>query len=219
MNYILRDEFNRLKKYNIEELGIKPEIIIENQALKVIKNIDLDRRKTFGILCGLTNNGAIGLAIARNLFALGKQVEIYIIDNKEGVDEDFEYQFSLIKKLNIKINDLETLEELQSLSSDLNRVNTIIDAVTGLEYKFMFNGTTEYIIDTINKARIYTISVDIPSGLDSDDENSNLKCIDSDVVVTFHKLKKGLNKKHRINNIEIFVENIGLFERGKNVRY
>ena len=59
-----KDEIRAIEKYAIEVIGIPSILLMENAALKVIKNINLLRRDTFAIICGVGNNGADGLAIA-----------------------------------------------------------------------------------------------------------------------------------------------------------
>ena len=216
MDIILREDYSKLLKYNIDQYKISYDLFIEHSAIKVLKNINLKLRETFAVISGITENGAIGLACARLLKSEKKYVEVYVVDNKDTSTEEFKKQLELIKQLEININYLETLEELQNLSSDLNRVNTVIDAISGREYESTFSGTTEYIIDGVNKSRIFTISIDLPTGMDYDTGETNLMRIDSDLVVTFHALKKGLINNDRF---EVVVEKIGLIERGRDVRH
>lgn len=219
MKIINRLQFQDMEDYTIKNLGVKEEIIIENAALKVISHINLNQRQSFAVICGITQNGSYGLAIARNLLSLGKFVDIYIVDSTTIPSESFRYQFEILKKMNANIHYLETIEELENLSNNLNRVNTLIDAIVGIEWDNTFHGTCEYVIDTINKSRIYTISVDIPSGMDYDTGEINISCIDSDLVVTFVNMKKGLLENNNLHKFEIKVENIGLLKRGRDVRH
>lgn len=219
MKIINRLQFQDMEDYTIKNLGVKEEIIIENAALKVISHINLNQRQSFAVICGITQNGSYGLAIARNLLSLGKFVDIYIVDSTTIPSESFRYQFEILKKMNANIHYLETIEELENLSKNLNRVNTLIDAIVGIEWDNTFHGTCEYVIDTINKSRIYTVSVDIPSGMDYDTGEINISCIDSDLVVTFVNMKKGLLENNNLHKFEIKVENIGLLKRGRDVRH
>ena len=50
------------------------------------------------------------------------------------------------------------------------------------------------IIDDINNSKAYVVSVDVPSGMDPDSGAVLDKCVDADLIVTFHDLKKGLEK-------------------------
>lgn len=219
MSTISKKEFYDLLDYNIKKIGMTKSIIIENAAQKVMKHIDLNNRKTFVIICGVNMNGSYGLALARNLVSEGKNVEVFIVETDNKKNEDFSSQFEIIKNTDIKINYLETIEELENFSKKINSVNTIIDAITGIEYDFKFHGTTEYIIDVINKSRIYTISIDIPSGMDYDTGETKIACIMSDLVVTFFKSKKGIKKNIGLHRFIVKIENIGLLEREKYVRY
>lgn len=219
MELINRLQYQDMEDYTFNYLGIKEEIIVENAALKVISNINLNQRQSFAVICGTTQNGAYGLAIARNLIALRKFVDIYIVDSSEIPSEAFKYQFGILNKMNANIHYLETIEELENFSKDLNRVNTLIDSIVGIERDNTFHGACEYVIDTINKSRIYTVSVDLPSGMDYDTGEVNIACIDSDLVVTFMKMKKGLLENNNLHKFDIKVENIGLLKRGRDVRH
>lgn len=219
MDYMTREKFRELEHYNYNILGLKPEMIIENASQKVISNIDIKNRETFAIVCGIASNGAYGLAIARNLISLGKFVDIYIVENIKEASEEFKTQYNILLNMNANIFYLETIEELENFSKYLNRVNTIIDAISGIEFEKSFQGTTEFIIDIINKSRIYTISVDIPSGMDYDTGKAHISMVRSDLVVCFEGIKNGLNNKTDFNSFRVVVENIGFIKEGRNVRH
>ena len=76
MKVIDRRSFQDLETYNIEKLGMDPNVLVEQAALKTIKHIDLDLRNSFAIICGVNKNGSYGLAIARNLYAEGDRKSV-----------------------------------------------------------------------------------------------------------------------------------------------
>lgn len=217
MKIISKENLMELIKYNLK-LGIKKDILIENSAQKVIKNIDLERRDTFSIIAGTGITGAIGLCIARNLISYDKIVYIYIINTQKNNSEEYINQLKILKNINININYLDTIEELSNFPKNLEKSNTIIDAITGIDYDSDFVSTFEYIIMNINKSRIYTISVDIPSGLDYDKGKQKIEAVDPDLIITFHAFKEALNVNTRLCKTKIVIENIGLLEK-KHVRY
>ncbi|MDU2132302.1 MAG: NAD(P)H-hydrate epimerase, partial [Finegoldia magna] len=57
-----KNQMIAIDKYAIEQLKIPALCLVERAALAVIKNINLDIRKTFAIVAGIGNNGADGLA-------------------------------------------------------------------------------------------------------------------------------------------------------------
>lgn len=218
MTFITKDEFKDLIEYNLG-LGVSKATILENAAVKIIKHINLDMRQTFAVICGTGDNGEYGLALARNLISLGKYVDIFILDTNEESTIEFRNQFRIIEKSKANIKFLETLGELESFENDLSKVNTIIDAITGIDYSPNFTGVLEFIIEKINRSRIHIISVDIPSGLDYDTGRTKISPVIADMVVTFEKLKKPLEFTFEMVKTKVVVEKIGLIERGENVRY
>ena len=66
----------KIDQYCIEVLGIPGIVLMENAALKVIKNISEDTKK-FVIVCSSGNNGGDGFAVARHLLNRGNYVEIF----------------------------------------------------------------------------------------------------------------------------------------------
>lgn len=50
---------------------------MENAALKVLKNIEMNKYNTFVIVCGVGNNGGDGLALGRHLMVQGKRLDFY----------------------------------------------------------------------------------------------------------------------------------------------
>lgn len=219
MEVINKKDFLDMYDYSINVIGLSVDMITENAALKVIKNIDLDLRHTFAVICGITQKGIYGLSIARNLINEGKFVDIYILSLDKICTKKFKIYMNILKNMNSNIYFLETIEELENFSKNLNRVNTIIDAIVGIEWDNKFQGSFEYVIDIINKSRIYTISVDIPSGMDYDTGDVKSLKIDSDMVVTFEGMKKGLLNKNSLRNQKVIIEKIGLVKRGRDVRY
>ena len=92
-------EMRAIDKYAIENLGIPSVVLMENAALKVIKNIDLKNTHSFTIISGIGNNGGDGLAIARHLMVSGKKVELYIIGNISRGSEDFKINLNILKNM------------------------------------------------------------------------------------------------------------------------
>ena len=205
-----KDEIRAIEKYAIEVIGIPSILLMENAALKVIKNINLLRRDTFAIICGVGNNGADGLAIARNLISLDKEVHIYLIGSLEEATEEFIFNYKILKRIDAKISPMETLGDLEDFKRDINKVNTIIDAITGLGFTGGLEGMAEYMAEIINRSRIYTISVDLPSGMEADQGLVNTIAINPSLVVTFQYMKEGLVNNKLLKDCQIVVESIGI---------
>ena len=187
-----RENMKKIDKFAIEELKIPSLCLVERAALSVMENINLDVRHSFAIIVSCGNNGADGLALARNLLAYGKNCHIYIIGNKDKASEDFIKNFNACKNLTENIYPVETIEDMKFLRENLDRVNTIIDGIFGTGLNRSVSGIYANIIDLINEKNIYTISIDLPSGFDANGENNYGSYVDSDLIVCMQIFKKGL---------------------------
>lgn len=187
-----RETMQKIDKFAIEELKIPSLCLVERAALSVMENINLDVRHSFAIIVSCGNNGADGLALARNLLAYGKNCHIYIIGNKDKASEDFIKNFNACKNLTENIYLVETIEDMKFLRENLDRVNTIIDGIFGTGLNRPVSGIYANIIDLINEKNIYTISIDLPSGFDANGENNYGSYVDSDLIVCMQIFKKGL---------------------------
>ena len=70
--------------YCIDILGIPGIVLMENAALKVMKNIR-SNIKNFVIVCSSGNNGGDGFAVARHLLNRGNYVEIFSLGSEKNM--------------------------------------------------------------------------------------------------------------------------------------
>ncbi|WP_236785716.1 NAD(P)H-hydrate epimerase [Anaerococcus ihuae] len=187
-----RETMQNIDRFAINEIKIPSLCLVERAALSVMENINLDIRHSFAIIVSCGNNGADGLALARNLLALGKNCHIYIIGNKNKASKDFIINYNACKNLTEDIYPIETIEDMNFLRNNLDRVNTIIDGIFGTGLNRPVSGIYANIIELINEKNIYTISIDLPSGFDANGENNYGSYVDSDLIVCMQILKKGL---------------------------
>lgn len=182
---------------------------MERAALCVIKNIDLNVRKTFALVVGIGNNGADGLAIARNLLARDYYVEVYIIGNIEKAKEDFILNYQAVKNLTDKIYLIDTILDLEVMEKNISKVSTIIEGIFGTGLDRTITGTYAYVIAMLNRSMKYIISIDIPSGVDSTTGEAWGEVVDSDLIVSMQLMKKGVYDRSIYRN-KCVVEDIGI---------
>ena len=168
MQVLTRDEFRKMDKATIEEIGIPAIVLMENAAQGIYENIVKNGEK-FTVICGQGNNGGDGLAIARKLIQSKKEVDIYIIDSGAKKTTEFETNFKILN--NITKNIILIKEDFKnwiSLKTRFDKADIIIDAIFGIGINKNIQGLYYKVIEIVNKADSEIISVDIPSGLDSD---------------------------------------------------
>jgi len=208
MELISCQEMKEIDSYAINVIGIPSIVLMENAALTVINNIDLNFNN-FTVVCGRGNNGGDGLAIARHLIIKGKKVRIYIAGDLKSGTEDFNINLNILKNLKAEIINIKDEKELLQLKEDLSVSDITIDALFGIGLKRNIEGLYLEIIKMINNESKQIISVDIPSGIDGDTGKPMGICVKADKTVTFHKMKKGLLNCGNYTG-EIIVEDIGI---------
>lgn len=204
-----KDQMQKIDNYAINTLKIPEICLVERAAQAVIKNIDLDIRNSFAIVVGVGNNGADGICIARNLLAMGKYVDLYIIGDTKKAKEEYLLNLKSVKTMTNQIYKIESISDLEFMEENLDKVNTIIDGIFGTGLSRTIEGAYAFVIDLINRQRCYTISIDIPSGLDASSGESHGDFIDSDLIVSMQCMKEGLLKNHYFKEKTV-VEDIGI---------
>lgn len=138
------------------------------------------------VVCYHGNNGGDGFVAARYLSDEAETDVLFIGDESK-----------LKKEALANFKKIERNEKIQFLVDDevdFGEYDFIIDAILGIGVQGRLSKEISAIIDDINTSKAYKISVDIPTGLDPDTGIVADKCINADLIVTFHDMKKGLEK-------------------------
>lgn len=190
MEVMSRDRCKAIDKYTIDEIGIPSLVLMENAAKEVTdKVIGLGDR--FIIFCGSGNNGGDGLVIARKLILENKDVCIVVVSKNEKYSEDFLVNFNILKKLTnnfIYIRDIKDIYFLDKVSNDYK---VVVDCIFGIGLNRVLEGFYIELINYINEKWELIISVDVPSGLNSDSGEIMGTAIVANTTYTFEVIKKG----------------------------
>ncbi|WP_276881767.1 NAD(P)H-hydrate epimerase [Anaerococcus tetradius] len=204
-----KDQMKKIDQYAINILKVPSICLVERAALAVLKNINLEVRSTFAIVVGCGNNGADGLALARNLLAMGKYVEIYIVGNMDKSTDDFKLNYDSCRRLTDKIYPVVSIEDLSNMEKNLEEVSTIVEGLFGTGLNRTVQGVPAFVIALINRCLKYTISIDLPSGLDASTGKKWGEVVDCDLIVSMQLMKKGIYEKINLRE-KCLVEDIGI---------
>ena len=180
-----------IDSFCINSLNIPGIVLMENAALKVLKNIDINSIESFCVVCSKGNNGGDGFALARHLFVQGKSVECFLIGSQEGMSKDCQINYKIIQELGITCYNIESENDTEILIKSLNSSQMVIDAIFGTGLVRKVEGIYDMVITLINKSNKYVLSIDIPSGMDSDTGEILGNCIEANTTITFQLYKKG----------------------------
>lgn len=207
--YIMRE----IDRYCMETLKLPGIVLMENAALKIVKHLQLINAKSFVIVCGKGNNGGDGFAVARHLCVMNKKVDVFLIGSDEGMSEDCRTNYSILRNMGVKINRINNYEDINELRDALSRCEVSIDAVFGTGLSKNVEGIYDDAISIINENSSYILSIDVPSGLNSDTGRVMNNCIKANKTVTLQLYKRGfLSYGSDKYTGEIVVEEIGVPE-------
>lgn len=172
-----------------EKSGIPRATLMERAGREIynaIKQRHELKDKKILVVCYHGNNGGDGFVAARHLCDEA-ETDILFIGNESRLKKEALANFR-------KIEHNEKVQFLIDDEVDFGEYDIIIDAILGIGIKGRLNREISAIIDDINNSKAYKVSVDIPTGLDPDTGAVVDKCVNADLIVTFHGLKKGLEK-------------------------
>lgn len=201
----------KIDKYSIEVLKIPSIVLMENAALKVIRNIDIENMHSFSIICGKGNNGGDGLAIARHLHVMGKDISVFLLGGEQGLSGDSQINYNILLNMGIKIMPVNNMEDINEMREYLEQIDIIIDAIFGTGLNKNVEGVYSAAISVINESNSYILSIDIPSGLQCNSGRVLGNSIRANKTVTFQLYKKGfLNYGADKYTGEVVIEDIGI---------
>jgi len=185
-----------ISKYRIPSL-----ILMENAGRGIADKVfECIRSKVYSrikpivvIFCGKGNNGGDGMVCARYLFNRGVDVRTYIIGGNSSLKGDPAIHHRILQKMGIPINSLSCKRDLKKAFAR-KRPAVIVDAIFGVGFKGESKGIYKTVIEYINSAGTYTVSVDVPSGLNATTGMAIGPCINADETVTMALPKIGFYK-------------------------
>jgi len=213
MHYIVTaEEMKKIEKYVIDELGIPSLILMERAALSVTARIKerAAYRDKVCVVCGQGNNGADGVAIARQLMEEEYRVDVVLLGEKEKFSEELKKQLAIFENINGNV-----FYEIPN-----KEYHFFVDAIFGI-------GLTREISDekilnaikTINESDAYIYSVDIPSGIHTDTGQVMGMAIKANETITFTCEKVGIcifpGKEYAGR---VFIQSIGIYEKWIDAR-
>jgi len=206
----------RALEVNCEYFGVSRLQLMEN-AGKAVADVIASRfepEKTgVVIFCGLGGNGGDGFVAARHLTCLGFKVEVMLAGRSRDISDGAARRNWLALKA---LKNTMPFHEIWDSSLVLGvKADVVVDALLGIGLTGALRPPLSQLVKKINEAEGFRISVDVPTGVNSDSGEVLGEAVEADLTVTFHKMKPGL-KKAKTHVGELVVKDIGLpqdFER------
>lgn len=187
MKYLVSaSEMRRYDENTISIIGIPACVLMERAALAVVEVVEAHSRDPFCgksvlVVAGRGNNGGDGLAVARLLWEKGYEVEVWSVGEGQG-SEQFRLQRDILAQYPVKF-----------LSKPEGReYAVVIDALFGVGLSREVTGRFQEAIEFIQGLQGWKLSLDLPSGIDSDTGKVLGCAVKADMTVTFGFCKRGL---------------------------
>ncbi|MFQ5965100.1 MAG: NAD(P)H-hydrate epimerase [Candidatus Scalinduaceae bacterium] len=197
-----RDEIREIDRKAIEEYEIPGLILMENAgrnvAEEILKMLVNPNDAKVAIICGKGNNGGDGFVVARHLYNKGINVSVYLttkISDVLAADGDAGTNLKIVLNMNLRIKELQSLQDIEEIEKELPGCDIIIDAIFGTGLSGEVREPIRSLIKKINETNKPVISIDIPSGLDCDEGVPLGVAIKAAKTVTFVSHKLGFFKE------------------------
>jgi len=211
----------RLDQLSIARFGTPSLLLMERAGKGVAEAVlrEVARLKRISkdpqvlIFSGKGNNGGDGLVCARYLSAYAIPTTLCIAGDRLSLKGDPLINLDILSSFQIIPIYLKTPNDLDRAVTRL-RANIIVDAIFGIGFKGKAVGFYEDLINYINTSGAYTISVDVPSGLNATTGSKLGPCVEADETIAMGFSKKGFYSKSGPGHCgKINVIDIGLLGR------
>ena len=183
------EKMREVDKRAIEEENIDSLILMENAGLRCIDALISEfgsvKGKKVGVFCGKGNNGGDGFVIARHLDRLGAKVFVYTVCGREFTPDAYT-NFNMLFNTDCIIK-----EDVDFAEYEIPLYDIVIDAIFGTGIKGNIEGVAAEVIEAMGESE-FVLSVDVPSGINSDTGEVFSPCVKADLTVTFAAYKAGL---------------------------
>lgn len=173
----------------IKKQGITSDELMERAAVQLFNWMHLRMQGApvkIHLFCGIGNNGGDGIALARHLLEHGYTIAVYVVNYSEKRSKDFLINLDRLKERKYWPTFLNADDELPEIGKE----DIIVDGIFGIGLNRTPDAWVAKLIQYLNASNAFILSIDIPSGLFTDqvpmDEETVIK---SNFVLSFQTPK------------------------------
>lgn len=216
MKYIVTAaEMRRYDSNTIETIGIPSCVLMERAALAAMEAVEAhfgadaecgDGRAKHSVLimAGMGNNGGDGLALARLLSERRYDVEVWCVGSREKASEQWRQQEKILRYYPVRMSWTPARESYEVL----------VDALFGVGLSKAVSGEFAHAVRKYNVMEGFKLSLDLPSGVNSDTGEIMGCAVRAQETVSFGFLKRGLVLYPGCENAgRVTVSSIGISQR------
>lgn len=184
-----------LEELMIERFNVSEEALMELAGEKLAKFIgeEFSRNLKIAVIIGKGGNGGDGVVTARRLHDKGYDIQVHTPYEKDELS-------------GLTASKFESLDE-DLIDPHFPSANVYVDALVGYNLSGELRKPLLQACEKINEWNGETVSVDVPTGLDVENQKIDEKGVSPDYTVVLGALKFGMSST---NSGEIHVADIGI---------
>ena len=194
MKIVTAGEMKNLESKSFELYGIDGALMMEHAAISLYLAIEEEIGNLSGkkilVIAGKGNNGGDAFSAARTFIEAGANVKVYLALG-EPTGELPRKNLSILIKLGMECKNY-SKENSKEFVDDLKWSDLVLDGILGTGTNGTISDELGNLIDLVNENSKFTVSIDLPTGLNADGEASSNRCIMADMTVTFGFIKRGM---------------------------
>jgi len=204
-------EMAEIDRFAIDKIGIPGMVLMENAGREVVavirEMLGTVEDKNINIFCGKGNNGGDGYVVARYLLDMGANVKTYLVGKIDEVKSDAGNNLKILQGLGHDVLPVSSVEHIRWNTG----AHLLVDALLGTGVRGGLTGLMKELVEKINKDCAPVLSVDLPTGVETDTGAIGGACIQAKTTVTMGHLKNGLLlSPGREHAGDVIVANIGI---------
>lgn len=175
MKVLTTEQIRELDAYTIENEPISSLDLMERVARTITRAITerWHGATPVKVFCGPGNNGGDGLAVSRLLGEQGYDVEVFLFNTNDHLSHDCATNAQRLKE---GVSGVTFHEITQDFTPPiLNRDTLVIDALFGTGLNKALTSGFASLVKYINASPAQIVSIDVPSGLMTEDNTYNIK--------------------------------------------
>ena len=221
MRTITRSQVRLVDRTAIEQLGIPGVVLMENAGINAavaiinvlgnVCRVPLHEARVV-VLCGGGNNGGDGYVIARHMHNWGAAVDIYSVQDPDGLSGDAAVNYGICRNMGLPIHKVTDSSALDKHAPDWAQGDILVDALLGTGFEGQVRPHLAAAIERVNRLDgPFVLCVDIPSGLDCDSGCPSNATVRGDMTVSFVAAKAGFSHEQAGEYVgQIKVADIGV---------
>ena len=194
---VTSEEMRALDSAAINDYGIPGVVLMENAGRSTFQILCAAVSREFAklkviVVAGPGNNGGDGYVVARYLLNHGAEVQTYLLAKREKIRGDALINLSILEKMTDQIYPVHDVSDLKEVATKWRSSDIIVDAILGTGLSTEVRSPYREAIELINDTSAFKVSIDIPSGLDSNTGKILGAAVRADLTVTYGFQKVGM---------------------------